>query len=355
MDRTGLAALAIFGLAAISHFGSPLCSRIAGFAGVGAMLSACTGADQPKDISTVPTDFQNAPSASSSYEFDSASAWKYLLKQVEFGPRMPGTPGHLACRDFLVEEMKKSCENVRIQPLSHQWSVTKKTVEMWNVLGEQNWKDAKVRVVLIAHWDTRPYADQDPDEQHRNKPILGANDGASGVAVLLELMKGMKTRIPKDMGILYLMTDGEDLGPQLKEMFLGARAFAKNPGSPKPDYGILLDMIGDKNLQVPIEPNSMGYARPLVEAFYRLARKSGMESTFPGEYGPVIEDDHIPINEAGIPTMDLIDFDYEPWHTHRDTADKCSAESLGKIGKMIGIWLTQTPTWSYPKRPSTNQ
>ncbi len=245
-----------------------------------------------------------------------------------------------------MDEMRKHCENVRTQEFSHRWSRDSRTYTMWNVLGEQNWKDAKVRVVLLAHWDSRPFADQELDPAKAKKPVLGANDGASGVAVLLELMRAVKGRLPKDLGILYLMTDGEDLGPELTEMFLGAEHFAKNIPNPRPDYGILLDMIGDADLQIPVEPNSNYYARDLVRAFYRHAASIGLKDTFPDKYGMVIEDDHIPLNRAGIPTMDLIDFEYEPWHTLRDTPDKCSAASLGKVGKAMESWLLQTPVWA---------
>jgi Zn-dependent M28 family amino/carboxypeptidase len=213
---------------------------------------------------------------------------------------------------------------------------------MWNVIGEQNWKDAKVRVLLLAHWDTRPTADMDPDEAKRLQPILGANDGASGVAVLLELARVLKVAKP-EVGIMYLFTDGEDLGPGLEEMFLGARAFARSMPTPRPDYGILLDMVGDKNLEVPMEPNSQRYAPDLVRELYRHAAQIGLKKTFPMVYGLPISDDHIPLNEAGLPTIDLIDFTYEPWHTHADTVDKSSPESLGKVGKLLESWLTKKP------------
>jgi Zn-dependent M28 family amino/carboxypeptidase len=216
---------------------------------------------------------------------------------------------------------------------------------MWNVVSEQNWKDAKVRVVLLAHWDTRPYADQDWDPENRNKPILGANDGASGVAVLLELMRAFKETMPPDVGIQYLFTDGEDLGPGLEEMFLGARAYVRDLKAPKPDYGILLDMIGDKNLEVPMDPQSLRYARPIVMALYKHAAEIGLGRTFPRFEGPLIEDDHIPLNQAGLKTIDLIDFDYPAWHTAADTVDKCSAESLGKVGKLLESFLWKRPTF----------
>jgi len=220
---------------------------------------------------------------------------------------------------------------------------------MSNIIGEQNWKDAKIRVLLLAHWDTRPTSDMDNNPANSRKPILGANDGASGVAVLLELMRVMKGRLPKDVGVMYLLTDGEDLGPDLDEMFLGARAFMKDLPKPKPDYGILLDMIGDKDLKVPMEPNSLRYAGTLVREFYLNAARAGLKSAFPMTYGPVIEDDHMPLNEGGIPTMDLIDFDYAAWHTQADTVDKCSAESLGKIGIALESWLLKSPPFTIAK------
>lgn len=236
--------------------------------------------------------------------------------------------------------MKKSCENVRLQPFSHTWSRTGKPVQMANIIGEQNWKDAKVRVLLIAHWDSRPTSDQEWDEDKRNKPLIGANDGASGVAVLLELMRVLKER-KSEVGVMYLMTDGEDLGPSLAEMLLGARYFAKNPPSPKPDYGILLDMIGDKDLAVPMELNSYRYAPELMRALYAHAATVGLSKEFPNQYGEYIEDDHMPLNQAGIPTIDLIDFTYDPWHTQADTVDKCSPQSLGAVGKLLETWLTK--------------
>jgi Zn-dependent M28 family amino/carboxypeptidase len=246
--------------------------------------------------------------------------------------------------------MKKSCDNVRLQELTHKWSEDGKTYTMWNILGEQNWKDAKVRVVLLAHWDTRPHASEESDPEKAKKPILGANDGASGVAVLLELARAVKGRLPKDLGVLYLMTDGEDLGPSLEEMFLGAVYFSKHLPDPKPNYGILLDMIGDRELKIPVEPNSYFYAQDLCTVFYRLVGGAGFRAAFPTAYGPTIEDDHLCLNQVGVPTMDLIDFDYGPshawWHTGEDTVDKCSAKSLGTVGKALELWLLQPKPWA---------
>jgi hypothetical protein len=277
-------------------------------------------------------------------KFDENRAWKFLVDQVEIGPRFPSSPGHLKCRDYIRAEAAKHADRVTLQPFSHQWSRGGR-LEMWNVVAEQNWQNAKVRVLLCAHWDTRPSAEMDPDPTKRAKPILGANDGGSGVAVLLELMRVLKGLHP-DLGIQYVFFDGEDLGPSLDEMFLGATHYAGRRDIPRPDYGILLDMVGDKDLRIPREPNSDYYAPAVMDALYAHAKTAGFEKTFPNVLGPEVIDDHIPLNRAGIPTVDLIDFTYPAWHTHQDTLDKCSAESLGIVGRFLETWFRKNPLWT---------
>lgn len=276
--------------------------------------------------------------------FQKDLAWKHLVKQCEFGPRVPGTKAHDDCQAYILDEMKKSCENVHVQSFTHAWPYTGKTYTMSNLIGEQNWKDAKVRVLLTAHWDSRPFADQDPNPANRKTPILGANDGASGVAVLLELMRAVKGRL-KDVGVMVLMNDAEDLGPDMPDMLLGTIYFANHLPDPKPDYGILLDMIGPKDVVVPMEQNSLEQVPEVMNAFYDAMKAAGLESTFPKKTGDWVEDDHFPLIKAGVPTIDLIDFDYKPWHTIGDTVDKCSAESLEKIGKGLEAWLLKSPAF----------
>ncbi len=266
-------------------------------------------------------------------KFDQTKAWEYLKTQVEFGPRNPGSAGHTKCRDWIVEECKKYTDKVKLQPFTYHWSKTDSEIKMSNILAEVNVGSTKT-VILLAHWDTRPSADQDDKESNRNKPILGANDGASGVAVLLEILRGFKTD-PPNVNVLFLFTDGEDLGPSLDEMFLGAKHFALNAKANQYAWGILLDMIGDKDLSIPKEPYSIQYAGSLVERFYAHAAEMGESKTFPNRVQGYIFDDHLPLNDVGIPTMDLIDFTYPYWHTLQDTMDKCSAESLGKVGRVL--------------------
>jgi glutaminyl-peptide cyclotransferase len=274
-------------------------------------------------------------------QFDKMLSWQLLVKQVDFGPRKPGTAAHRACRDYLKGLLEQNCDKVWLQPFSHVWSTNGETIPMWNIIGVQNWEKSDVRVALLAHWDTRPTADQEADPAKRLLPIPGADDGASGVAVLVELARALKVS-PAKVGVMYVLLDGEDLGPGLDEMFLGAKAMAADLPKPKPDYGILLDMIGNRGVVVPREPNSDHYAPNLESNLYSFARRIGLGATFANVTGPEIEDDHLPLNEAGLPTIDLIDFSYPSWHTLADTPDKCSPDSLGKIGLLLQEWLRQS-------------
>jgi glutaminyl-peptide cyclotransferase len=317
-------------------------------------MAVFAGCQNSGTAATPQTDNPSASSSASSPEvklqFDKAAAWAHLLKQCSFGPRPPSTEAHIKCRDWIAEEMKKHCENVRLQEFTHKWTHTRKNVTMWNIIGEQNWEKAKTRVLLLAHWDTRPFSNEDLDPNRQDQPIIGANDGASGVAVLLELMRVLKDKNP-DLGIMYLMTDGEDLGPGLEEMFLGAVHFSKNLPAQKPAYGILLDMIGTKSVRIAKEPNSIRFAPDLVDNFYHHAQALGYSGVFPSSMGSEILDDHLSINEAGIPTMDLIDFEHlSHWHTTTDTPEHCSAESLNAVGKVLESWFLQSPPYQFKRR-----
>jgi glutaminyl-peptide cyclotransferase len=279
--------------------------------------------------------------------FDQAKAWTHLINQVNFGPRMPGTPAHDKCEAYILDETKKYCDDAHEQKFTHRWSKTGQQLPMQNIIGTQNWANASVRVVLVTHWDSRAEADQDPNPANRETPIPAANDGASGVAVMLELMRVLKQEAPT-VGVMYFFTDGEDLGPGEDEMYLGSYVFANGlrDMKPKPTYGILLDMIGKKHVRIPMEYNSVQYAPDIMNAFYSHAKSIGLGDTFPMVQGDQIDDDHLPLIEKGLPTIDLIDFDYHPfWHSVNDTPDKCSADSLGKVGKMLESWFTMPKPW----------
>jgi len=192
------------------------------------------------------------------------------------------------------------------------------------------------RILLCAHWDTRPWADQDPDPKNRTKPVLGANDGASGVAVLLEIARILK-EAPPFPGIDIVFFDGEDFGDygNNDSWAIGSREYAQHfKHVHLPQYGILLDLVGEKNHQFYIEKNSYSFAPELVTTIWNKAEQLGIPEFIP-EIGLEVMDDHIRLFEAGIPCADIIDLDYPYWHTTEDTPDKCSVQSLDNVGRVV--------------------
>ncbi len=271
--------------------------------------------------------------------FDREQAFRYLLSQTDFGPRNAGSKGHQDCLKFLKEEMNKYADVVTLQEFSHTLSSGER-FQLTNVISSFNLK-ATDRILLTAHWDTRPWADEDRNPANRNKPILGANDGASGIAVLLEIARQVK-RQPPSIGVDMIFFDGEDLGKHgdAEHYSTGSKYFARNkPEGFNPRFGINIDMIGDKELEITREPNSMEYAPDVVNLIFSTARLLNVYQ-FVDREGRQTYDDHIPLNEAKIRTADLIDFDYPDssnryWHTLEDTPDKCSASSLEAVGVVL--------------------
>ncbi len=271
-------------------------------------------------------------------QFDGKRSFELLLAQTNFGPRNPGSSGHAKCLIFLESELRKYTPNVTLQRFSQKGY--NETLSLTNVFAQFNPGAAK-RILLLAHWDSRPRAEEDSDPAARNRPIIGANDGASGVAVLLEMARLFKEN-PPPIGVDILLTDGEDYGDSRKDgntdlYFLGARHFARTKAPDYlPQFGILLDMVGDRDLQIPLEQNSMQFAPQVMELVWNAAEevRSTQFIRIPGE---AISDDHLPLNEVGIPTIDIIDFQYPYWHTQQDTPDKCSSESLEAVGKVLAL------------------
>jgi Zn-dependent M28 family amino/carboxypeptidase len=272
-------------------------------------------------------------------EFNGASAFDLLLKQTSFGPRNPGSEGHRACLQFLLASLRASADEVHTQEFTHS-GYGGESLRMTNIIAAFR-PAAPSRILLCAHWDTRPRAERDEDKAKRSLPIIGANDGASGVAVLLQMAALLKAT-PPPIGVDIVFFDGEDFGKEgdLDRYLLGSRFFAKSKDvNYQPRYGILLDMVGDANLDIPREQNSIRFAPDVVAQVWSAARELGI-TQFSEETGDEIFDDHIPLNEAGIKTIDLIDFDYPDashryWHTHNDTPDHCSGESLGAVGTVL--------------------
>lgn len=272
-------------------------------------------------------------------DFDGSAAFRYLLAQTKFGPRNPGSMGHSACLKYLETELSKFADTVIIQRFTAR-DGKGDSHQMANVIASFN-RESKERILLSAHWDTRPWADQDPNPANRTKPILGANDGASGVAVLLQLASIFKSN-PPPVGIDIVLFDGEDLGISGNTEFfsLGSKYFAANkPAGFQVRFGINIDMVGDKNLHIQRERYSDRYAPEVNDLVFGAAKELGL-TQLENVAGEEIYDDHIPLNLAGIRAVDLIDFNYPDasnkyWHTLEDTPDKCSEESLAAIGNVL--------------------
>lgn len=267
-------------------------------------------------------------------KFDGAEAFQYLTAQCQWGPRNPGSEGHQRTKKYLLDKLRQNTNLVKTQEFVYQDTSGGKKLELTNIIASF-YPDKRQRILLCAHWDTRPTADRDPDSSLREKPILGANDGGSGVAVLLEIARIVSQKRPK-WGVDIILFDGEDYGPEgeLDKFCLGSKYFAKNKGEYKPEFGILLDMIGDKDLNIYKEGYSSRYAKKIVDLVWGTAQKLKIDC-FNDSTRNFVYDDHIPLLEVGIPCIDLIDFDYPYWHTTQDTPDKCSPESLQKIGEVL--------------------
>ncbi len=272
--------------------------------------------------------------------FDEDHAFSYLVAQCDFGPRNPGSDGYYACLDYLITELDQSANEIILQDFSYQERRYNKRYNLENIIARFN-PDSEFQTVISAHWDTRPWADQEDLRQDRDQPIIGANDGASGVAILLELAKIMGEN-PPPIGVNLVFFDGEDLGvPGENDTYCqGSRFFAKNLPIPRPDEAINLDMVGDKQLVLPIERYSLEYHPELVRHLWDRAKDMGLDA-FIGRVDYAIYDDHIPLNEiAGIPSIDIIDFKYPNsyanfWHTMNDIPENCSEESLGQVGALM--------------------
>ena len=271
-------------------------------------------------------------------QFNAKRAFSYLEKQIAFGTREPGSKGHQLCLDFLKTELGRLADSVRLQAFEFQDLRNQKHFTLTNIIASFN-PQAEKRIFFAAHWDTRPRADYDIKE-NREKPIPGANDGASGVAVLLEIARQLK-ETPVEIGVDLIFFDGEDYGEEghLEDYFLGSRYFAEHASGYHPEYGVLLDMIGDANLNIPKEGWSNYYLPQIVEKVWRTAYDLGY-TEFEDRTGLQISDDHLILIEHGIPCIDVIDFEYPDqshryWHTLQDTADKCSPQSLEVVGRVM--------------------
>ncbi|HET6883712.1 MAG TPA: M28 family peptidase [Pirellulales bacterium] len=276
--------------------------------------------------------------------FDGVQAYQYLKEMCRFGPRPSGSKAMLRQRDWLVEHFKAQGGDVALQAFRARDPRTGAAVQMANVIARWH-ADRARRVLLCAHYDTRPYPDRDPQDSRGR--FVGANDGASGVAVLMELAKRLGS-LKGNLGVDVVLFDGEEyVFGDTGEYFLGSTHFAREyvAEAPQQPYlaGVLLDMVGDAELQIYEERNSLSWpdARPVIEGLWSTARRLGVRE-FIARAGQEVRDDHLPLHDiAGLPVCDVIDFDYPYWHTQQDSPEHCSALSLAKVGWVLEEWLSE--------------
>ncbi len=267
-------------------------------------------------------------------EFDADIAFAYLEKQCSFGPRNPGSDGYKQCLEWLEGTLKGFGADVYLQHFEADEAITGITRKLTNIIAHFP-TDRGSTLMLCAHWDTRAHANLDPDPSNRKEPIAGANDGASGVAVLLEIAR-LASENPLSRSLLIVLFDGEDMGraTHAEEFALGSKYWASHQIPEPVSEAILLDMIGDEDLEIPIERYSELNAPDLRRELWDIAQQLDLPA-FVDRLGSGVKDDHVNLQLVGIPAVNIIDFDYPYWHTLEDTPDKCSPESLGQVGRLL--------------------
>ncbi|MCP9292573.1 M28 family peptidase [Gracilimonas sediminicola] len=278
-------------------------------------------------------------------EFNADTVYKFVQQQVDFGPRVPNTEAHRQAEAYFVEKLKEYAGPNAVFVQEFTAEGYDEQLELGNVIAAFN-LSAQDRIMISAHWDSRPRADMDSTRQ--DEGIVGADDGGSGVAVLLELAR-MFSENPPPIGVDIVLFDGEDYGESgsLEKYFLGSRYWSNNPPVPgySPRFGILLDMVGAEGAQFPKERYSLNYAPNLVEEVWNIAAEKGYEDYFLNEEGAAVSDDHVIVNEqARIPIINIINHSRTPrgnaqfaphWHTHNDNMDIISRETLQAVGDVM--------------------
>lgn len=308
---------------------------------------ACSGHSKSATAQDSSADSATAFAAA---DFNADSAYAYVKTQCSFGPRVPATEAHTKCLAYLTSFLSKCCDTVIVQKGYVTTHGTDKKLPLSNVIGSFNPQNPQ-RLLLLAHWDSRPWADNDPSEANHTKPVMGANDGASGVGVLLEVARQLSINRP-EIGIDILLVDAEDSGTSDDEdsWGLGAQYWAQHPHAKpyKPMFGILLDMVGAPGARFAREYFSSVYAASFLDEIWGIAAQLGLQSYFINENGGGVTDDHVFINKAGIPCIDIIDMPqgsstgfFPQWHTVADDMSVIDKTTLGAVGRTITTLIAQ--------------
>jgi glutaminyl-peptide cyclotransferase len=276
--------------------------------------------------------------------FDAAQAMDYLKTVCKIGPRISNTDGMKQQQELLQKHFEALGAKVSYQRFTARQHSENKDVPMANLI--VSWHPEKTRrVMLCSHYDTRPIADQEPNRRRWNDAFISANDGGSGVALLMEMANHMKELDPA-VGVDFVFFDGEEyvFDPHGDEYFFGSKEFAKQYRKDKdrPRYlgAVLLDMVGGKNAKFPVEKKSYWKAPDLVRELWRTADELRCTAFHSNEFSQYeIEDDHVALNQAGIPAVDIIDFSYPHWHRLTDVPENCSGDSLEQVARVLGVWI----------------
>jgi glutaminyl-peptide cyclotransferase len=300
------------------------------------MIAGCKG--DAKEGSAA----QRSPEAPST-GFNGTAAYNYAKAQVDFGPRVPGTPAARQAGDWIIRQMRARADTVIVQSFIYTTADGKK-LPLRNILARFR-PELPERVLYVTHWDSRPISESATTEAEKKMPVPGANDGASGVGMFVALGDVLKKTKP-NVGVDLLFTDGEDygqFGPPEVDVLIGSKYFATHLPSPgyKPLYGVLWDMIGDKDLRIPYEMFSFQRAPEVVSRVWQTAADLGYGNVFVQESGGDVTDDHVPLLDAGLRVIDVIDLTYPPHHTPYDTMDKISAKSLATVGDVATALVTR--------------
>ena len=267
-------------------------------------------------------------------QFDAAASMGYIQTQLDFGPRIPGTPGHRQAGDWIVQQMQSRADTVLVQEWTHV-TADGDSLPMRNIFARFN-PGAAQRILYLAHWDTRPISDA-ASGSDRALPVPGANDGASGVALLMGVADALR-QSPSTVGVDLLFVDGEDFGDFASDtdVLIGSKYFAKHLPTPdyRPLFGVLWDMIGDANLRIYQEGYSVQRAPEIVSRVWQTAADLGYHNVFVPTGGISVTDDHLPLLDVGLRVINVIDIDYPAHHTPRDTFDKVSRESMQIVGNV---------------------
>ena len=269
-------------------------------------------------------------------KFNADRSFAYLEKQVDFGPRVPGSEESKNCRNYFYEFFDSLNIQIDSQYFSFFDPYSKTELPLVNVIASyKTEKKNSKKILIVAHYDCRPRGEYAEDPKLKDVPIDGANDGASGVAVLMELANMFHKKDP-GVDVDLFLTDGEDWGKpgDLPYYCLGAKEFARRGIKGKYEFGILLDMIGDEYQKIYREVYSERFAKEYNDMVWRVAKELNI-NTFIDTVKATVYDDHLALNAGGVPTIDIIDFDYPYWHTEFDTPDKCSAQSLDNVGRVV--------------------